>query len=152
MKNKKWLVIGALCVSVCAILNGCGGSSKVEKQVLVKDSRYDGNGELEGWSEFVYDENGNKVEWKTYDENELYHWSEFVYGENGNIIDCKRYYADGELFLEEIYNENGERISSVDFSEGKEYSKSIYTYDQNGNCIKTESSVSYTHLTLPTIA
>ena len=139
MKNKKWLVIGVLYVGVCAMISGCGGIGKVEKHLLVKDSKYNGNGELEGWSEFVYDENGNKVEWKIYDENELSYWSEFAYGENGNIIDCKRYYADGELFSEEIYNENGERISSVDFSEGKEDRKSLCTYDQNGNCIKTES-------------
>lgn len=72
---------------VCAVFGGCSSSKKTEKWLLTKRSSYGEGGELERWGEATYDENGNEVEWKSYDnEGTITYRRECTYDENGNQV------------------------------------------------------------------
>ena len=137
MKNKIKVLL--MVMLVCAVFGGCSSSKKTEKWLLTKRSSYGEGGELERWGEATYDENGNEVEWKSYDnEGTITYRRECTYDENGNQV-IKEYGEQDRLVSEKTYNTDGKILCYTDYSEeGMEISKSISSYDENGNELKCE--------------
>ena len=84
---------------------------------------------LSGYTERTYDENGNKLTYKT---SSGFSW-ESTYNENGNVLTYK---DSNSHSYEKTYDENGNELNYKD-SNGYSYEK---TYDKNGNQLTYKSS------------
>ena len=106
---------------------------------LARQSSYGSDGECidDYENEFEYDESGNIINLKVYQNGFLCGESEFSYSSEGWTYEskCTTYYSDGNYTVEE-YNENGSNLFFRDFdAEGNLVTESIndFATDQYGN-------------------
>ena len=110
------------------------------KTVLVKIIRYDGQGNINGWEEYTYDEKGNQVRATHYGgDGNINGWGESVYDEKGNQVKIVSYSGDGSIEFEDqyTYDERGHVVKFIGYNESRELSAwEEFVYDGIGNLVK----------------
>lgn len=86
--------------------------------------------------EYVYDENGVKIEAIFTYEGKVVYNGYFEYDENGELVNSKYYYVDGFLTMEEVNteDENGQKIK-LSYIYFYPVGYELYTYDMYGRMI-----------------
>ncbi len=142
MKNKMKVLLVA--VLMCAVLAGCSSMGKEEKQLLIKQSTYNENGELIGWTEYEYDEEGNKLKLNNYNgSSELTETIVYTYDEEGNKNEVINLDNGDFMRAKWVYDKNGNVLEFLSLEQGKdgevyEYSKRVKSYDEQGRVKKDE--------------
>lgn len=108
----------------------------------VKQTQRDTNGEMfEIKNEYEYDSYGNISKWTVYRGGELNGWTETVYDNKGHITSEKVFLPDGTIksWIEYEYNENSEMtVQTIYKEDGTIFQIIMYGYDSNGLAIETK--------------
>ena len=109
---------------------------------MIKETNYDENGKLSGWSQYEYDGENLLKESKYHGEGDLYSEEKYEYDSKNNLIkEIGNYYYNGhvKMVYECEYDEKSNIIKKVYHYNDKLDSITEYKYDEYGNLIKVES-------------
>lgn len=105
----------------------------------IKEASYNQYGGLDTRFESEYDAAGNCTKYISYDDKGNVDWTEYVYDEKGNQIEFLVYQEDGSLSsrIEKRYDEAGnETERSFYRGDGTLYSRCVSEYDETGRVLK----------------
>lgn len=98
---------------------------------------YNSAGELTEQFDYTYDGQGRLAQSEGFGYAEVYtrYRNEYIYDENGNLIHEKSY-QNGELFAEKRYDANGNLLEGGTYYGGGYDTHSVYTYDDAGKLLQ----------------
>ena len=135
------IVLAVLCVSIVYLLKE-GSKTKIRKVCLLKETRFDSDGNLIDEHEYEYDAKGNLIKENYYEVDGRGWRSEHEYDANGQEVKETLFDDDGSIdsWFEYEYDTRGRRIKETEFyPDGEIDVWKEYEYDFNGNLVKETS-------------